>query len=110
MSQATTGTEPLYSSLGGDPDLREIVDLFVEEMPGRVATLLAKFQSQDWEGLGCTAHQLKGAAGSYGFQALSPAAGTLEDAIHGNEPEERIRQSLDALIDLCQRARGGMPT
>ena len=75
MDQAVVSQGYVYSRLAGDPDLGEIVDLFVEEMPERVATLLDQLQAQDWEGLRRTAHQLKGAAGSYGFDMISPCAG-----------------------------------
>ena len=90
MDQAVVSREYVYSRLAGDPDLREIVDLFVEEMPERVAPC--------WTNLGPglggprrTAHQLKGAAGSYGFDAISPCAGRVEAAVRDGEPEERIR-------------------
>jgi histidine phosphotransfer protein HptB len=109
MDQAVIGRGYVYSRLAGDPDLREIVDLFVEEMPDRVATLLDKLQSQDWEGLRQAAHQLKGAAGSYGFDAISPCAGKVESAIRDGEPEPRIRATVEELVDLCNRTRCGLP-
>ena len=109
MDQTVVSQEYVYSRLAGDPDLREIVDLFVEEMPERVATLLDQLQRQDWEGLRRTAHQLKGAAGSYGFDAISPCAGKVESAIRDGEPEQRIRATVEELVDLCNRTRCGLP-
>ena len=106
-SQATNMAEPIYSSFGTDPDLGEIVELFVEEMPGRVQTLVDEYNSGDWGGLRRTAHQLKGAAGSYGFEEISPAAGRLERFLANDEPEEQIRAAVGELIDLCGRARAG---
>ena len=102
--------EYIYSHLAADPDLRDIVDMFVEEMLDRVATLLGQLHSADWQGLQRTAHQLKGAAGSYGFDAISPAAGKVESAIHDGEPEQRIRRTVEELVDLCKQARCGTPT
>jgi histidine phosphotransfer protein HptB len=99
----------VYSRLAVDPDLSEIVDMFVEEMPGRVATLLDQLNAGDWEDLRRTAHQLKGAAGSYGFDLISPSAGKVEAAIRDQESEERIREVLEELVDLCKRARCGAP-
>jgi histidine phosphotransfer protein HptB len=110
MSNATVNTEFLYSRLAADADLGEIVDMFVEEMPTRVATILEQVDAMDWESLRRTAHQLKGAAGSYGFDIISPSAGRVESAIRDGEPEERIRETVQELIVLCQRARGGQPT
>ena len=109
MTQENAHAECIYSSLGGDPELGEIVDMFVEEMPDRVATLLARMNDHDWEGLRTAAHQLKGAAGSYGFGAISPCAGKLESAIRDNDPEEHIRETVAELVELCRRVRCGTP-
>ncbi len=43
--------EPLYSTLGGDPDLGDLVTLFVEEMPDRVANILDLLDRSEWEEL-----------------------------------------------------------
>ena len=109
MSQTANDTEFLYSSLGGDPDLGEIVTLFAEEMPNRVAKLLDQLEASDWEGLRRTAHQLKGAAGSYGFDAITPCAARLEGTVRQGGAEEQIHAGVEELIDLCCRVRGGTP-
>lgn len=102
----TTGTsEVLYSTLADDPDLGEIVHLYVTEMPDRIAALLARFESGDRAGVATLAHQLKGAAGSHGFHAITPYAATLERLARDNAPEHELRQALDALIDICRRVR-----
>jgi HPt (histidine-containing phosphotransfer) domain-containing protein len=102
-------TKALYSNLAGDPTLGPLVDLFVAEMPSQIARLIDRLEGCDWEGLRQAAHQLKGAAGSYGFPAISPAAAQLEDAIRRQLPEETIRQAVDQLVDFCRQARGGTP-
>ena len=110
MLQANAGADCIYSSLASDPELGEIVDMFVEEMPGRVASLLDHFKRKDWDGLRQSAHQLKGAAGSYGFATISPCAGRLENALRDGEPEHQIYEALTELVDLCGRVRSGQPT
>ncbi len=109
MNPAIVEHDYIYSRLADDPDLREIVDMFAEEMPDRIATLLDQLNKGDWESLRRTAHQLKGAAGSYGFDAVSPSAGKVESALMKNEPEEQIRTLVDALVEMCCRVRGGLP-
>lgn len=109
MSDATANTQFLYSRLAADEDLGEIVDMFVAEMPTRIATILAQVEAMDWEGLRRTAHQLKGAAGSYGFDVISPSAGKVESAVRDGEPEEHIRVTVQELVSLCKLARGGQP-
>jgi histidine phosphotransfer protein HptB len=101
--------ECIYSRLSGDSDLRDIVEMFVEEMPGRATSLLDHLNDANWEGLRRAAHQLKGAAGSYGFDLISPCAGRVESAVRDGEPEDRIREAVLALVDLCGRVRGGQP-
>lgn len=99
----------VYSELGDDFDLADIVALFVEEMPTRVATLLKCLENGDEATLRQVAHQLMGAAGSYGFGVVSEAAGRVENAIRCNGSEEQIRRAVVELIDLCGRMRTGRP-
>jgi histidine phosphotransfer protein HptB len=107
MSQASGSADYIYSSLAADPELAEIVEMFIEEMPGRIANLLDHFNRRDWDGLRQTAHQLKGAAGSYGFETISPCAGELEGVLRDGEPEHRVYDAITALVDLCGRVRAG---
>jgi HPt (histidine-containing phosphotransfer) domain-containing protein len=99
--------EPIYSTLGADPDLAELVALFVDEMPERIGALLEQLHRGKWQQLERTAHQLKGAAGSYGFPAVTPYAARLERAVRHSEGEDQIRARLDELIHLCSRLRSG---
>ena len=109
MSLNCVPPKVLYSTLGGDPDLGEIVELFVDEIPDRVANIQNLLEASDWEELRRAAHQLKGAAGSYGFDPISPSAAAIEDAICQEEPEEQIRQMVEDLCSLCSRVRAGTP-
>ncbi|MCD4727169.1 MAG: Hpt domain-containing protein [Pirellulales bacterium] len=99
----------IYSRLGGNSEFADILCLFVEEMPARVAKLLRYLDEGNWEELRRTVHQLKGAAGSYGFKSLSPSANRVERAVRDNEPEDQIRESVLELVDLCGRIRCGVP-
>ncbi len=98
------GSGPLYSTFQGDPDFNNLVVLFVEEMPGRTASLTESLKENDWSALRRIAHQLKGAAGGYGFDPITLAAGKLELAIRQSLPEEEIRADAERLIELCSRA------
>jgi HPt (histidine-containing phosphotransfer) domain-containing protein len=107
MSSSANLAKPIYSTLGTDPDLREIVQMFVEEMPDRMSSLLDRLNASDWEGLRRVAHQLKGAAGSYGFEPITRLAARLEDAVRESQPEEALRRMVEELVDLCHRAKAG---
>ena len=108
MSFQTADT-PLYSDLASDPDLKDIVEMFVEEMPDRISMLLTQIENNDLEGLRQTAHQLKGAAGSYGFNIISPQAGEVEDKIREGCNAEQIHQSVNDLVSLCRRVTAEAP-
>jgi HPt (histidine-containing phosphotransfer) domain-containing protein len=102
-------TTPVYSHLAADPDLGELVEIFVEEMPERINALETQARGCDWQGLTRTAHQLKGAAGSYGFTALTPCAAKLESVARAGRQEDEILASLRELLDLCRGVRAGTP-
>ncbi len=110
MSPAVSPEQFVYSDLADDPDLAELVELFVQEMPSRVANLQARFDAGQMLELERAAHQIKGAAGSYGFHALTPAAVRLEHFVKTRCPEEQIRQALAELSRLCQSVRSGVPS
>jgi HPt (histidine-containing phosphotransfer) domain-containing protein len=100
---------PVYSVFGDDPEMAEMVELFVHDMPIRIQCLGELLASADWEELGRFAHQLKGAAGGYGFDEITRLAARLEDAIRHVETEDEIRDATTALIDVCRRVRAGRP-
>jgi CheY-like chemotaxis protein/HPt (histidine-containing phosphotransfer) domain-containing protein len=102
-------TAYVYSSLATDPDLGELVDIFVQEMPDRINALESQAQNRDWQQLTRTAHQLKGAAGSYGFEAITPYAARLEIAARDGRQEDEILLSLDELLGLCRAMQAGVP-
>lgn len=109
MPPDNSDSDFVYSSLAADPDLGELVELFVEEMPQRIAALETHGRSRDWEQLARMAHQLRGAAGSYGFDAITPCAARLESAAQGHVPQEQILAALEELLRLCRRVRPGPP-
>src|SRR5438477_9328627 len=94
-------TSPMYSSLATDPMFREMVELFVEEMPGRMARFRECFNARDWDALRRSAHQMKGSAGSYGFDQFTPFAAHLEGVLSRRPTVDEIAESLEALLAGC---------
>ncbi len=107
MTPLTSDLEPLYSTLGGDPDLATLVEMFVDEMPQRIRSMRECLTALDMEGLQRAAHQLKGAAGSYGFQEITNESAILERAVRERRDEPDIDAALESLAAMCQRARAG---
>ena len=56
-----------------------------------------------------TAHQLKGAAGSYGFDAITPVASKLELQLSHGVDHKVVAETVQQLIALCQKATAGVP-
>lgn len=109
MNSPLPQTELLYSRLAENEGLADLVELFVEELPNRVAQLRTHFDAENWAELERYAHQINGAAGSYGFDLLTPAAARLERAVAVHDSCEQIAAALEELEALCQRVRAGTP-
>ncbi len=78
--------EPIRSRFAGDPEMREIVAFFVAEVPRRLEELRAAWASGDRARVRTIAHQIKGAAGGYGFPEIGESAAMLESAVARAEP------------------------
>lgn len=109
MTPQAAAAEALYSAFGADPDLGDLVELFVEETPTRCRAMREALDNKEWIELERMAHQLKGAAGSYGFDQLTPYAAKLEYAIKTRADEAQLAQTLDELLDRCRLLRAGIP-
>jgi HPt (histidine-containing phosphotransfer) domain-containing protein len=99
----------IYSTFGNDPEYKELIVLFLNDLHERINSMKSFFESENWAGLQRIAHQLKGAAGSYGFDPISDCSTSLEHALKAGEPKEFIRKLTDELISMCQSARSGAP-
>ncbi len=100
---------PLRSDFASDPDMKELVELFVSELPGRAESVIDAYQSRSLDTLKRLAHQLKGASAGYGFAPIGHAAASLESQILAlNSTAEDHVQSLarqvNELVELCRRA------
>jgi HPt (histidine-containing phosphotransfer) domain-containing protein len=109
MALSQLESPPLYSSLSGDPMLHELVSLFVEEMPDRIARFHEYFDHGDWDGLRRAARQMKGLAGSYGFEELTPFAEQLEAAATRPAPKDELVPVLDSFLTQCARTTSAAP-
>ncbi len=97
--------EPVYSTLRRT-ELAELVDLFVSELPLRMSIIEQMVSADDREGLCRAAHQLKGAAGGYGYGDLCLYAGRVEALCRNRgTAAELLEGAVDELIDQAGRVR-----
>lgn len=85
--------------VGGDRRLlRELVGVFVEEAPGRLAELRRGAAARDATTVERVAHSLKGSSGLLGAATLQAASAELE--------ERALAKRVDGLADLVARVEG----
>lgn len=75
----------------GEPDLvREVVDIFLEDAPQRVAAIREAATSGDAKALARAAHTLKGSAGHLGAKGLQALCARLEEMVGGGEVDDAL--------------------
>ncbi|WP_428938460.1 ATP-binding protein [Fontivita pretiosa] len=104
---ATSGQDGmLVSSLEGNERFREVLERFVSRLPERVEQITRLMQQRDLEQLARAVHQVKGAAGGYGFAAISEAAWRAEQCIKTSRSLEEIAAEVQKLVSLVRRVKG----
>ncbi|MGE0552849.1 MAG: Hpt domain-containing protein [Gemmatimonadales bacterium] len=84
----------------GQPDLvTELIDVFLEDLPGRLAAVQAAVDLGDPQAIRSAAHALKGSAASIGAARLAGACATLEALGRAGEVE-----GAPALVAPIERA------
>ncbi len=105
---------PLTSAFIDDPDMIELVEAFVADLPARIDSIIAAVSAQSITDVGRLTHQLKGAAGGYGFPTLGEAARKIELTLMASSaPAAQTLSAIDGdirvLLDLCYRAALSAP-
>lgn len=104
---------PIQSTLASDPDMVDLIAMFVEELPKRTSQLEDLVNKGELAQLKRMAHQLKGACGGYGFPDVGRAAASLEELLLAVSPDtreeelKRVRLQVDELVGLCRRVSNG---
>jgi len=98
----------LVSEFAGDTDMSELIEYFLAELKDRIGGLEHAMMLGDHERLRQLAHQLKGAAGGYGYPSITNSAADLEFSLAAEQAElSCVSEKVEALIALCKRATGG---
>ena len=96
----------LRSSLASDPDMRDVLKGFVENLPKRVQRLMDLTQKRDLEQLREVLHQLKGAGGGYGFAEITRRAACAEKAIKAQAAIGNITTEIESLVEVLKGVEG----
>ena len=101
----TQDAQAVRSEFADDPDMSGIVGQFVSELPDRVHSMNAALAAGQFEQLRVLAHQLKGAAGGYGFPRLGEAAALIDQGIKDRCDRNVIRSRMGMLSAFAARVR-----
>lgn len=106
---AADNLRPIISEFASDPDMSDLVELFVGELPARISAMQSAWREHRIQNLSRIAHQLKGSGAGYGFPTIGAAAGSLEDRLRQLSEDdaaglERAATEFKRLIDVCSRA------
>ncbi|HEY0929140.1 MAG TPA: ATP-binding protein [Gemmatimonas sp.] len=96
----------LRSEMAGEPELTVLVAKFAEALPDRVGTIAEALRDGKLDRAAQFAHQLKGAAGSYGYPAVSDLARELEQQMV-RDGAAACGTTMDRLQQLARAAQRG---
>ena len=97
---------PITSELIDDPELADLLQEFVRLLPQRIDRLFEVLTRGELDELRKLAHQLKGAAGGYGFPPITERASQLESQLIDQVPLEQIAITVSELATLVRRVDG----
>lgn len=90
--------EPIVSTLADDEDMSELVAIYVDEVAEKINAFENFLATRQWDDLKRAAHQLKGSAGGYGFDCLTPFASRLEASLGQAAELENVEAQVQVLV------------
>ena len=97
--------DPLISEFSSDPDMIVIVEMFIREIPKRVADLQRAYAEEDRDAFILLTQHLFEAAGGYGFPSISLAAQDLQYNAKSRGDLSTLASEFGKLVELCERVR-----
>ena len=94
--------QPLGKGFLDENTLKELVDAFLAEVPARVDKIKGAHRAGDRTQLEHFSHQLKGAAGLYGFVQIAKAADRVHQLVEQNQEGPEIQTAVEELVRVCQ--------
>ncbi len=99
---STAPQTPIVSTLPATPRFREIVEIFLNELPLKLAAMHTARDEADWKSLAELAHWLKGTGGTVGFGCFTEPSKRLEQGAK-QQHEAEIAAGLRELEALAER-------
>ena len=105
MTDAPSDPDALVSEFADDLDVVALVEMFVSELPARVAAIEQALASRAVDTLTRLADLLGEAASCYGFPAISDAARELQDTCQAGSDWRKLAKGVRKLARLCRHAK-----
>jgi HPt (histidine-containing phosphotransfer) domain-containing protein len=96
----------IKSSLGDNPRMQAIIPEFIDGLPDQVRMMTDLLERNDLAALQKVIHQLRGAAGGYGFEPITEPATIAEESIKVGKAYESIAAEIKSLIEVIRRIDG----
>ena len=103
--RVSDGNGTVRSAYAADPDMEGIVRQFVGELPARITAMEDAFATGRLDQLRVLAHQMKGAAGGYGFPQLGELAALVDQGVKEGCDHNVMRSRLGMISALAARVR-----
>jgi len=100
---STAGTGIGRSRFPDDPEMAELAELFVAQLAVRLEAMRTAWSQGDLAGVRFVSHQIRGAAGGYGFPEVGTAAGAIEDLLRGEADSPLVRERIEELERTVRR-------
>ncbi len=89
---------------GGQEMVAELIDIYLDDMPGRLDKLREAVEAEDIETVRAMAHKIKGSSANLGLPDVASAGGGLEN-VGSNESPENVDRRLNAIVIAFERSR-----
>ncbi len=96
----------MVCELGDDCDVAEVIDLFVAGLGVKVQSMREALKNNCFGDVGNTAHQLKGAGGTFGYPKITEVARDVESAARA-EDAEGMHLALNEMDTVCRAVISG---
>jgi HPt (histidine-containing phosphotransfer) domain-containing protein len=100
----TSGT--IYSTLGDQPGMNQIIAEFVGDFEEGCRVMQDLLDRNELKDLCRAIHQLRGAAGGYGFEQVTELAAQAETSIRSSAALDVIAAQTHELIGVIKRIEG----
>jgi CheY-like chemotaxis protein/HPt (histidine-containing phosphotransfer) domain-containing protein len=104
--QSSSAGQTLSSAFADDPTMRAPIAEFVDLLPYRVAIMERLLREHNLSELRRVVHQIKGAGGGYGFDAITLFAARVDQLLKQENLPETIGDEVDLLIGLIRSVEG----